>query len=195
MACSLRHRLLSRLLLLFFALLFVHTVILSGFSDISDAEIQIPNYNILRCDRSRHGGGILYVKPSLHAPFIPTSVSIELLLFTIKVRHRTFTIGTFYRPSSSPHTVDLQEALLSFGPSLLLNLVLLGDFNIDYSDVHSPLLHKLNIISDSLDLKQIVKEPTHFSPSGTQSTIDLVFVHAIHSCSTLLFCSTSYLIL
>ena len=47
-------------------------------------------------------------------------------------------------------------------PSLLRNLILLGDF--------------MNAIYEYYSLKQIVSQPTHFSHLCTPSTIDLVFI-------------------
>ena len=55
------------------------------------------------------------------------------------------------------------------------DLILIGDFNVDYANP-SPLLDKLHTISDLFNLTKIIHQPTHFSHTGTPSTIDLVFV-------------------
>ena len=57
-----------------------------------------------------------------------------------------------------------------------MNLILVGDFNVDVSNHFSPLLHKLSVISDSFSLDQIIQKVTHYSYSGSPSIIDLVFI-------------------
>ena len=69
----------------------------------------------------------------------------------------------------------LVDFLSSFNPSLLSKLILLGDFNIDFHKT-SPLLTRLLDLTNSLNLNQLVQEPTHFSYSGSPSLIDLVFI-------------------
>ena len=59
--------------------------------------------------------------------------------------------------------------------STLSNLILLGDFNVDYA-INSPLRSKLITLSECLSLIQIVNEATHFSHSGNPSIIYLVFL-------------------
>ena len=106
----------------------------------------IPNYSIFRLDRSRRGGGILvYVKSSLCVSSVQSPLDIELLFLTVKSNHRFFSIATFYRPPSSPHDIDLLlNAFSKLDPSLLLNLILVGDFNINFANSNSALIHKLH---------------------------------------------------
>ena len=67
------------------------------------------------------------------------------------------------------------DELTSLNPSILSNLILLGDFNIIFFSTSSSKT-KLDVISDTFDLTQIVNAPTHFSHADTTSTIDLVFL-------------------
>ncbi len=147
--------------------------------DISDSELSLPGFSIFRRDRNRHGGGILvYVKSTLSPSIISYSSSslIELLLLSVKPKHFSFTLAVFYRPPSSSHALDtLQNVLESLPHSILLNLILLGDFNVDYTSP-SPALNQINALSDLFSLDQIVSHPTHFSPSGSPSLIDLVLI-------------------
>ena len=147
-------------------------------SDICDSELSLPGFSLFRRDRNRHGGGILvYVKSTLSPSIISynSSSPIELLLISVKPKHSSFTLAVFYRPPSSPNALNtLQTALESLPHSTLLNLVLLGDFNVDYTSP-SPALNQILALSDLFSLDQIVSHPTHFSPSGSPSLIDLVF--------------------
>ena len=157
-------------------------------SDISDSELSLPNFQSFRLDRSRHGGGILvYVKSSLSASVIPTSSPIELLL-SLTFKHVPVSLATFYRPPSCPNDLSsLHTVLSSLAHSYTRNLILVGDFNVNYLS-SSSLLNQLHAISDLFSLDQIVTQPTHFSPSGTPSLIDLVFVPSSlpsHSCNVL----------
>ena len=80
--------------------------------------------------------------------------------------------------SLNPHLMTSIFYLTSLHPSIpstLSDLILLGDFNIYFYST-SFCKTKLNAISDTFDLKQIVNAPTHFSHTNTPSTIDLVFL-------------------
>ena len=124
-----------------------------------------------------HGGILIYTKSSLLVLPIPILSDIEFLLLSIKKGHHTFSVGTFYRPPSSPHDLDiLHDTLYVLNPSYLLNLVLVGDFNVNFSNSISPLFHKVSVLSDSFSLLQIIQKATHYSNSGSPSTIDLVFI-------------------
>ena len=176
------------LLFVLFTLLTLSESFLS--SDICDSEISLPGFSTFRLDRNRHGGGILiYAKSSLSPSIIPyTSSPIELLLLSIKLQHGSCTVATFYRPPSSTDTLTtLQNVLESLPHSVLLKLILDGDFNVDYTSP-SPSLDQINSISDLFSLTQIVTYPTHYSLSGSPSIIDLVFVPSSSvssSCSVL----------
>ena len=67
------------------------------------------------------------------------------------------------------------DELTSLNPSILSNLIFLGDFNINFFSTSSSKT-KLDVISDTFDLKQIINAPTHFSHTDTPSIIDLVFL-------------------
>ena len=65
-------------------------------SGILDSEISIHNYIVHRCDRNRHGGGILVY--TFSTTVLPSPTNIELPLLSIKAKNFNLTIGTFYRP-------------------------------------------------------------------------------------------------
>ena len=121
----------------------------------------------------------MFIKSSLSPSitFTPNN-SLELLLSSINFCGRILYIGTSYHP---PRPILIIIALLSttlsnLPSSLLSNLTLVGDYNVNYSpSSRSPLLSSLQAIADSYPLHQIITNPTHFSYTGTISTIDLVF--------------------
>ena len=74
----------------------------------------------------------------------------------------------------------------SLPSSTISNLLIVGDFNINFSKAsssESPLLSDLKSFAASYSLSQIISNPTHFSPSGSPSTIDLAFVPSSFSSS------------
>ena len=157
-------------------------------ADIPNLDIALPNYLSFRCDRNCYGGGIVvFVKSHFFASKVYVSPKIEFLLLSIKFNHCSFSSGTYYRPPSSSDDLDLLFEELN--PSILSNLILLGDFNINFfSTSNSSSKTKMDVISDTFHLKQIVNVPTHFSHTDTPPTIDLVFLPSstdASSCSIL----------
>ena len=106
------------------------------------------------------------------------SNSSELLLSSITHRKHRLFIGTFYRPPSSTMAISSLLSLLSnFSSSILSNLILVGDFNVNYvSSSSSPFFLELKSFADSYSLSQVISDPTHFSHAGTPSIIDLAFI-------------------
>ena len=147
---------------------------------IQDSELSIANYKLVRLDRNRHGGGVLiYVITFLsHSVVFSGSSDLELLVLSVNATLSVITFCLFYRPpSTSGFIFDtlLNTICMHVNTNLLSNLVLLGDFNVNYlSSVH-PLYSNLLSLSSSLCLTQVVSEPTHFS-LNSYSLIDLVFL-------------------
>ena len=82
-------------------------------SDISVSEISVPGYQIIRLDRNRHGGGVLfYLKNIFVCQILPFSNSLEILSIVIGNGHGKVCISLFYRPPSSP--VDIFDNLFSY---------------------------------------------------------------------------------
>ena len=89
------------------------------------------------------------------------SNSSELLLSSIThCKHRLF-IGTFYRPPSSTMAISSLLSLLSnLSSSILSNLILVGDFNVNYvSSSSSPFFLELKSFADSYSLSQVISTP------------------------------------
>ena len=111
------------------------------------------------------------VSPSLVS--LPSNSS-ELQLSSIPHRKHRLLIGTFYRPPSSTMAISSLSSLLSnLSSSILSNLILVGDFNVNYvSSSSSPLFLELKSLADSYSLSQVISDPTHFSHAGTPSIIN-----------------------
>ena len=135
-------------------------------NSITDGEIGLPNYQCVRCDRDRHGGGVLmYIKSSLAFDRLyPDFVGIELLIVCVSSYKSSskLCLAVYYRPPSS--SVDsfgfLSSALMSLNPTVFDHFILLGDFNVNYfcssSSLYSHLTYSLTpfqITSPKLSLQ------------------------------------------
>ena len=104
----------------------------------------------------------------------------DLVIFvSLSCSSGKFCLGIFYRPpSSSVHIFDtLENVIFNLDYSFLSNLVLLGDFNVDFHpfSTHAMYSHLCSLI-DNLSPMQVVGSNTHVDPNGSESLIDLVFV-------------------
>ena len=71
---------------------------------IQDVELSIENYNLVRLDGNRHGGGVLvYLITSLSFNIVFSgSNDLELLVLSVSFSSSVITLCTFYRPPSTP---------------------------------------------------------------------------------------------
>ena len=156
---------------------------------ISDSEIFIPGYSSCRKDRNTHGGGVI-IYLSVNVSFHPIQFSapndLELILLECSVGHYCFTVGGFYRPTSvnRDYLQSFYDAVLDLNPRNLQDILICGDFNIDYKSSHDSILA---MFENDFCLSQVVSEPTRFSVSAS-TTIDLAFISnsmSLKSCEVL----------
>ena len=103
-------------------------------SSVTNMEVNINGYSIIRNDRNRHGGGVAcYVKNDLcfnTKKIFP--ISIEHVFFEILIpKVKPIAVGIFYRP---PNSNDFLNLLSNSFQQIDLNkqeIYLLGDFNIN----------------------------------------------------------------
>ena len=100
--------------------------------------------------------------------------SFSQLSLSLTIPYKILYLAIFYCPLSCPDHLDLLlSALAAILPSQsqfsTQKLVLLGDFNYTTS---SPLLDKVHAISVLFSLNRVVLQPTHYSHTGTPTTID-----------------------
>lgn len=110
--------------------------------DISNSEIFIENYNLIRCDStSKHTGGVViyYVKSNIKNKIL-NNYHLEMCLWyvtlNIVVNQRNFTITVNYRSrnlSTMNYLIKLQELIgQDLNPSK--NVICFGDYNINMLD-------------------------------------------------------------
>ena len=107
-------------------------------SEISDNELTLEGFQVLRLDRNRHGGGIIMF---VHESLVPKVVvarpnNLELLIISVTNYANTCKhhLGLFYRPPSSGVQCleNLYHCLGSLDPSCFSSFVIIGGFNIDF---------------------------------------------------------------
>ena len=144
---------------------------------ISDSELTINGYNLVRRDRNRHGGGVmLYIRdnPSFCVVYNDPE-NLELLSVKLFDGQSLRCVCALYVPPVSVYT-DLHSLFLFLHQAHFSKFVLIGDFNVDYLDSSSPLYHSLQTILNNYCLTQVVQEPTRVCVSGKASMIDLALL-------------------
>ena len=163
---------------------------------VNDALLTHAGYDYIRHDRlgKKKGGGLLvYIKNNL-SPFVEImpdikytdSVSEEMWLFFSKPGVKKVIIGMLYRPPSGSCTVfldRLEKSLISLGQKFNMTqveLILLGDFNIDYAKTQDPIRKQLSVLTGDHGLRQVIRKPTRVT-NKSRSIIDLLFTNIIPS--------------
>jgi hypothetical protein len=150
-------------------------------STVSDAEVSIPGYSIIRRDRDRKGGGVaLYILNSIvfNPVKVDDTLNVEAVSAKVNLGCKSFIISSIYRPPSA--NVQLLDNITNYMDkvgSLADNMVFVGDFNLNVlkSGTDS---NKVVEICDTLQVDQLVKDPTHFTFTNncnSSTCIDLLF--------------------
>ena len=103
-------------------------------STISNLEIGINNYTIIRRDRTRHGGGVaIYIRSTIEYKIRDDHKDdgLEFLCIEItKPKIKPFLISTWYRPPNSPvELFDKFHVILEKIESLNIESTIVGDLN------------------------------------------------------------------
>ena len=140
--------------------------------------IDIPGYSVYRCDAGMGGGVCVYVKENLKVnvltPTLERPENIEDIWMTVQYENLpSFLIGCVYR---HPHALNNSFTYLSdvFTSMCLRNkpLLVLGDFNDDQFLPNN----KIEKITQSLHLTQMIKKPTRIT-STSSTLIDLAITN------------------
>ena len=133
---------------------------------ISSKLVSVPYFKLFRVDRSggsQWGGVAIYVHHSIPARKVfrsehrdtyvlwPEFLAVELTLERAKVL-----CLTVYSPPKSGYWFDIEEALLNCNGSFDY-IILMGDFNINWKVLSTP----LNILKDFLLYSSLVRVPLH----------------------------------
>ena len=151
---------------------------------ISDSEISISNFNIIRCDRrSRIGGDVcIYLKQSICYDLLLSYSNTVCDLLIIRLIQPEFIVILLYRPPScsGPQFEDvilkMKSVTFKFA-SPLPNIIMLGDFNLPTMSWSQPgdcfISHIFCPFVESLFLQQYVNLPTKKT-----IILDLVFCNS-----------------
>ena len=147
---------------------------------VGDSQLSINHFDLLRKDRcetqDKSGGGLLlYFRKSLNCkrrPELEIS-NIETLWTEVTLTNsKSFLICTLYRPpSATSEWVDLLEEELSVAQTTGLEMIIMGDVNIDFQACSNN--KWLNLVQ-LFDLTQLVTKPTRITPYSS-TLIDHVY--------------------
>ena len=152
---------------------------------INDHEVNITGYEILRKDRNRNGGGVaVYVRNTINYISRTELDTNDLEAITVEIskpRSKPFIVNCMYRPPNS--TVELfsaYEKLIEKLDSENKEIILIGDFNCDWTGVKSgtmkPQTNKLHEITEAFQFEQMIEQPTRVT-EHSETIIDLVFTN------------------
>ena len=145
-----------------------------------DDVISIAGYRIVRRDGTGRGAGIcVYLRSGIKYSLLDVehADSFEQLWLKITVGAQTVTLGVVYRSpskSESAFVKDFELTLSGLVPSME-NLVLTGDFNIDFLRPSNTYTRRLSDLFECFNLSQIIVSPTRVT-DATSTLIDLMVV-------------------
>ena len=150
-------------------------------SSFPESQFQMPGYTMpYRLDKTANSGGLLvYVKetiPSklLHEITIPSE--IQAIPIEINFRKSKWLILPIYKPPNLEESCFIEKitSILDFYSNKYENILILGDFNIESTDV------KLSPLKDGHNLYNLIKDPTCFKTTKGKC-IDLMLTNRKHS--------------
>lgn len=147
---------------------------------ITDAEIELENYLVIRRDRNRKGGGVcIYVRSDIgfnHRTDLKSEQIEAVWLDILLPMSKPILICACYRPPDQTQFYELLEDVCSNCMDLVKSeVIMLGDFNTDFQKSDVSGYKALKNFCRSFSLHQLINEPTHVR-SISQTTIDLVLV-------------------
>jgi len=146
---------------------------------VTNAEIHVEGYNVVRLDRSRHGGGVcVYIRDDI--AFSPRQDlhddRLEALWIDIVIpKTKPITIGTVYRPPKETAFLNNFEKILN-KINQINELYIVGDINICLLHNRSSMYKNYMNILQASNLKQILFEPTRIT-ENSKTLLDHVIVN------------------
>lgn len=141
---------------------------------ISDSEIQITGYTVIRHDRNRHGGGLLlFIKDKWTGLNVHKDETLEFMTVDIKfLNSPRINIGVVYRPpdSNAQWLVDFEERIEDLSATGSEQIIM-GDFNIDQLKSSS-----FKSMMEIFNLTQIITDPTR-EARDSSTLIDHIYVN------------------
>ena len=159
---------------------------------ISDDEVYIPGYEIVRRDRTSGGGGgvCFYIRSSINFLYRSDLVNIpnleNLCIEVNKPGSKPFLITTWYRPPESPVEIfNRFKSLTGELDAMNVEYYLLGDFNCDQiSPISNNDTRLLNNITEIYGLPQLIQEATRIT-ENTSTLLDVIYTN----CPNKIVCS------
>ena len=139
-----------------------------------DSEIDIDGYSVLRRDRNRHGGGVMfYVCDNVSYKHVSiTTEEVENIWLSLVVNKKSYLIGNIYRPPSSHSDYfDNMLDLIEQATNISENVIVVGDLNYDCSAGLS--INPLQYIESMFEMKQLVTSPTRITTTSS-TLIDVI---------------------
>ena len=132
-----------------------------------------------RLDRTIHGGGLLlYVRNDITTkPLSLIQDGIECIIIEVTISKKKWLVMGIYNPQkslSSSFLTTLSKNIDHYLPKYD-NLVLLGDFNCEMSEL---CMEEFCLL---YDLKSLIKKPTCFKSDSNPSCIDLILTNRVNS--------------
>ena len=150
---------------------------------LNDNCINIPNYNVIRKDRTRHGGGVaIYINENLSYCLRDDLVPVDLEMLCIELKFqmsKPFLICTWYRPPNTDMSLlHKYEEFLTNADAEFNELIILGDLNCDYSvDLGCDTVSEnLKFVNSLFNLEQMINEPTRITQSS-RTLLDVVLTN------------------
>ena len=149
-------------------------------SSFTDNFIHLDNYDIIRKDRSRNGGGVcIYLRSSINYKIRSDLISSDLEAVCVEItkpHSRPFIVTTVYRPpNASSDFFDHFEQLIKQIDDEDKEMYLMGDLNCDMLKKeklsNNMPTKKLNSVYELYQLSQLIDEATRITMT-TSSLID-----------------------
>ena len=166
-------------------------------SHISDAELSIPGYNIIRkdADGPNRTGLLIYVNQCLTYKLLPHLNIPELETLWLEVslkKHKPVLICLCYRnPNENSTWIDNFDSMMDALTILHKEIILIGDFNIDLLRPQK----KWHQTYDLHNLHQLIHKPTRVTPTS-KTLIDHIYVtdkqNIIEACVPVYGCSDHF---
>ena len=135
---------------------------------ISDSLVNVDNYQIIRNDRDRHGGGVaVYVHESIsyqtRSDLMPDNSEVVTLQIADS-KFKPLIVASIYRPPGKlvSYFNDM-EALLASLDSDNKEAIIMGDTNCDFLDSSNNDTKNLKCVLSLHNLTQIIKKPTRIT--------------------------------
>jgi len=148
---------------------------------VKDSGVSLDGFNILRKDRNRDGGGVaLYINQCLDFKRRDDLCddSVECIWVEISPPHvNSFLICSLYNHDGKNNDFANKLSMMLAKATLEdKELILLGDFNCDYSPhIQCKQVDDLKFVSNMYQLQQLIDRPTRITPHSR--TIIYLFLH------------------